>query len=118
MYNCTLKIYISYNIKSLLFKCHYKITERAHQEDLYREYTCVVLAEPPKERPRSKLQPRTKPKEEDTPKAPEKSSSIFGGAKPVDTAAREREIEERLARQKEIEEREKEKETRRYKFLT
>ncbi len=28
------------------------------------------------------------------------SSSIFGGAKPVDTAAREREIEEKLANEK------------------
>lgn len=28
------------------------------------------------------------------------TASIFGGAKPVDTAAREREIEERLAKQK------------------
>ncbi len=28
------------------------------------------------------------------------SSSIFGGAKPVDTAAREREIEEKLASEK------------------
>ena len=32
-----------------------------------------------------------------------RAASIFGSAKPVDTAAREREIEERLARQKEQE---------------
>lgn len=33
----------------------------------------------------------------------EKASSIFGGAKPVNTAAKEREIEERLNRQKQQE---------------
>ncbi|KAL1416976.1 hypothetical protein MTO96_027274 [Rhipicephalus appendiculatus] len=37
--------------------------------------------------------------------APQTSSSIFGEARPVDTAAREREIEARLARQREEEER-------------
>ena len=31
-----------------------------------------------------------------------KSSSIFGAAKPTDTAKREREIEERLQKQKEV----------------
>ena len=43
-------------------------------------------------RPRLNLQKRTKPKED----AYAPSSSIFGGAKPVDTAARERQIEEKL----------------------
>jgi hypothetical protein len=44
---------------------------------------------------RLKLQPRTKPEEPVAPQA-----SIFGGAKPVDTAAREKEIEERLAKER------------------
>ena len=32
----------------------------------------------------------------------EKAASVFGGARPVDTAAREREIEEKLAREEEL----------------
>lgn len=52
-------------------------------------------APPMTERPKLQLQPRTLPVEEKTaPKA--SGSSIFGSAKPVNTAAREREIEERL----------------------
>lgn len=64
----------------------------------------------PKTRQRLNLQPRTKPAEDvvvsENPAAPapapsvSTTASIFGGAKPVDTAAREREIEERLAKQK------------------
>ncbi|KAK9503542.1 hypothetical protein O3M35_010076 [Rhynocoris fuscipes] len=52
-----------------------------------------------KVRPKLKLLPRsnTTPAENES-EAPAASSSIFGGAKPVDTAAREREIEERLRR--------------------
>ncbi|KAG7197491.1 hypothetical protein KM043_013338 [Ampulex compressa] len=64
----------------------------------------------PRTRPKLQLQPRTKPveavvtKEEPTttasvvapPSAP--AVNIFGAAKPVDTTAREREIEERLAK--------------------
>ncbi|XP_014287269.1 eukaryotic translation initiation factor 4B isoform X2 [Halyomorpha halys] len=46
------------------------------------------------------LQPRTKPKE--AAESASTSASIFGGAKPVDTAAREREIEERLMRNDEF----------------
>lgn len=52
-----------------------------------------------RERRRLNLQPRTKPVEENKDE-PVSGSSVFGGAKPVDTAAKEREIEERLARQK------------------
>lgn len=52
-----------------------------------------------KERPRLHLQPRTKPVDENKDEAVS-GSSVFGGAKPVDTAAKEREIEEKLARQK------------------
>lgn len=42
------------------------------------------------------------------------SGSIFGGAKPVDTAAREREIEEKIAKEKQLREEKiaKEKELR------
>ncbi|XP_054708067.1 eukaryotic translation initiation factor 4B-like [Uloborus diversus] len=55
------------------------------------------------QRRKLQLAPRTKPIEPLPPPAEAVgSSSIFGGAKPVDTAAREREIEERLAREKEV----------------
>ena len=60
----------------------------------------------PAERPRLQLQPRSKPREEGEDKG---SSAIFGGAKPVDTAAKEKEIEERLQKKKEEEQREKER---------
>ena len=65
-------------------------------------YLCNSQLLPP-ERPRLQLQPRTKPLG-DTSGGRERgeggkaSSSIFGQAKPVDTAAKEREIEERLLR--------------------
>ncbi|VVC43713.1 Hypothetical protein CINCED_3A011384 [Cinara cedri] len=53
---------------------------------------------PPQERPKLILKPKTvdpdAPKTETSSYA--SSSSIFGGAKPVDTAAKEREIEEKL----------------------
>jgi len=52
----------------------------------------------PKERPRLKLQPRSRPLEEAGQVSG--SSAIFGGAKPVDTAARERQIEEKLQMKK------------------
>lgn len=53
----------------------------------------------PKERPRLQLKPRSVPLEQSSVSS-SGSSAIFGGAKPVDTAAKEREIEERLSRQK------------------
>ena len=59
------------------------------------------------ERPRLQLQPRTKPLEDagggegGGGGGGGTSSSIFGQAKPVDTAAREKEIEERLLREQE-----------------
>ena len=56
--------------------------------------SCLPVAEP-RSRPRLILQPRSKPEEPAAPQA-----SIFGGAKPVDTAAREKEIEERLEKEK------------------
>ena len=48
-----------------------------------------------------KLQPRSKPKDEDTSSntARSESSAIFGGAKPVDTATREKEIAARLEKE-------------------
>ena len=49
---------------------------------------------PPAERPKLNLKPRSAPA--DNVGKPAASSSIFGGAKPVDTTAREREVEERL----------------------
>uniref|UniRef100_A0A673IV05 Eukaryotic translation initiation factor 4B n=1 Tax=Sinocyclocheilus rhinocerous TaxID=307959 RepID=A0A673IV05_9TELE len=57
----------------------------------------------PLQRPKLNLKPRSVPKEED--RGPSVSSgraaSIFGGAKPVDTAAKEREVEERLKKEQE-----------------
>merc|ERR1712223_1478751 len=50
----------------------------------------------PRERPKLQLAKRSAPVEA----APSTNSSIFGGAKPVDTAAKEREIEEKLDKQK------------------
>ena len=63
-------------------------------------YTTLNL---PPERPRLQLQPRTKSLGStsggrERGEGGRASSSIFGQAKPVDTAAREREIEERLLR--------------------
>lgn len=59
----------------------------------------LPLAEP-RERPKLVLAPRTKPVENVPVKAETvPSASIFGSAKPVDTAQREREIEERLAKE-------------------
>lgn len=67
----------------------------------------------PQQRPKLNLKPRSVPKEEEaisggggTPSAPAQSSgnrasSIFGAAKPVDTASKEREVEERLKKQEE-----------------
>ncbi|XP_051931932.1 eukaryotic translation initiation factor 4Ba isoform X1 [Hippocampus zosterae] len=68
----------------------------------------------PQQRPKLNLKPRSVPKEEEgsgaggsasSPAAPQMSSSrassIFGAAKPVDTAAKEREVEERLKKQEE-----------------
>ncbi|GBP15008.1 Eukaryotic translation initiation factor 4B [Eumeta japonica] len=59
----------------------------------------------PRERPKLNLLPRTVMREEentDKPAArPASADSVFGGAKPVDTASKEREIEERLRKQTE-----------------
>ncbi|XP_056654134.1 eukaryotic translation initiation factor 4B isoform X1 [Monodelphis domestica] len=58
----------------------------------------------PPQRPKLNLKPRSTPKDEDSSASTSQSSraaSIFGGAKPVDTAAREREVEERLQKEQE-----------------
>ncbi|NXF64404.1 IF4B factor, partial [Ciccaba nigrolineata] len=59
----------------------------------------------PTQRPKLNLKPWSTPEEEETSVAPAPQSSwaasIFGGAKPVDTAAREREVEERLQKEQE-----------------
>ncbi|XP_038608060.1 eukaryotic translation initiation factor 4B [Tachyglossus aculeatus] len=58
----------------------------------------------PMQRPKLNLKPRSAPKDEDPSASTSQSSraaSIFGGAKPVDTAAREREVEERLQKEQE-----------------
>ena len=54
--------------------------------------------DPPAERPRLQLQPRSKQPTSSSEDSG-KSSSIFGGARPVDTATREQEIEQRLQRE-------------------
>lgn len=61
--------------------------------------------EAPKERPRLNLAPRSKEVAESGDGPSSATSSIFGGAKPVDTLKKEKEIEEKL--QKEKEEKEK-----------
>lgn len=64
----------------------------------------------PLQRPKLNLKPRSIPKEEEqsgTLSPPSdtanssRTSSIFGAAKPVDTAAKEREVEERLKKEQE-----------------
>ncbi|KAM9321178.1 eukaryotic translation initiation factor 4B [Gastrophryne carolinensis] len=59
----------------------------------------------PTQRPKLNLKPRTAPKEEESSgggsTASSRAASIFGGAKPVDTSAREREVEERLQKEQE-----------------
>ncbi|KAL1468174.1 hypothetical protein MTO96_041655, partial [Rhipicephalus appendiculatus] len=82
------------------------VSERPSDRD-----DCVQVTAPTESK-KLQLKPRSVPVEakEDgaaVPKAaklaPNAPSSIFGGARPVDTAAREREIEARLARQREEE---------------
>merc|ERR1712158_2176 len=65
------------------------------------------VQEPPKERPRLALAPRSKPKEEEE-EGSTAPASIFGGAKPVDTVQKEKEMDEKLAREKEEKERARE----------
>ncbi|XP_076813138.1 uncharacterized protein LOC143459759 isoform X1 [Clavelina lepadiformis] len=69
---------------------------RGYDRGAYERGT--TAPEPPRERPQLNLKPREKPLNENTSNASERSSSIFGSAKPVDTATKEREIEEKLQR--------------------
>ncbi|XP_067931566.1 eukaryotic translation initiation factor 4B-like isoform X2 [Watersipora subatra] len=65
-------------------------------------YDRQASAEGPKERPKLQLAPRSKPADSEKSAASKPAApSVFGSAKPVDTAAKEREIEERLRRQQE-----------------
>ena len=58
----------------------------------------------PRERPRLQLQPRSKPLDDASDaESSVKSNAIFGGAKPVDTASKELEVEERLKKEEEEE---------------
>merc|ERR1712038_1575786 len=66
------------------------------------------VQEPPKERPRLALAPRSKPKEEEGEEGSTAPASIFGGAKPVDTVQKEKEMDEKLAREKEEKEKARE----------
>ena len=69
---------------------------------------CFSDGGPPKERPRLQLAKRTAPAEgaapassgSDRPAPPAAKSNPFGNAKPIDSAAKEREIEEKLAKDK------------------
>ncbi len=67
------------------------------------------FSDPPRERKKLVLEKRTKPIEA-APAKSSSSSAIFGAAKPVDTAAREREIEDRLAKEREEAESERQRE--------
>ncbi|GLV45157.1 eukaryotic translation initiation factor 4B [Carabus blaptoides fortunei] len=83
-----------------------------------REDSAPSERDQPRSRPKLNLAPRTKPIEEQAPlpsadeqeeqasaapaPAPVPAASIFGAAKPVDTSARERQIEERLEKEKEV----------------
>ncbi|KAK4539076.1 hypothetical protein RGQ29_031988 [Quercus rubra] len=58
--------------------------------------TSAPVDEAPKTRPKLQLKPRSKPLEEIAAPAPVASRNIFGDAKPVDTARKEMEVEEKL----------------------
>ena len=54
------------------------------------------------------MAPRSKPKEEEGEEGSTAPASIFGGAKPVDTVQKEKEMDEKLAREKEEKEKARE----------
>ena len=56
----------------------------------------VVISEAPKERPRLQLKPRSDRTASSEEKETSTKSSIFGAAKPVDTAKKEAEIDQKL----------------------
>lgn len=63
----------------------------------------LVFTADGRQRPKLNLAPRSKPLEQSAvkPEPAVPSASIFGNAKPVDTAERERQIEEKLLKQQE-----------------
>ena len=63
----------------------------------YNLWRILYSVEPPKERPKLNLTKRSeRPENVGESDVPTKTSSIFGGAKPVDTAKKEAEIEQKL----------------------
>ncbi|XP_011473882.1 eukaryotic translation initiation factor 4B isoform X3 [Oryzias latipes] len=85
----------------------------ADRDDRYEKRDERREERAPIQRPKLNLKPRSVPKEEEgpgnsggtspaaAPSSGSRASSIFGGAKPVDTAAKEREVEERLKKEEE-----------------
>ncbi|XP_074529508.1 eukaryotic translation initiation factor 4Ba isoform X2 [Halichoeres trimaculatus] len=81
------------------------------REDRYERRDDRREERAPQQRPKLNLKPRSVPKEEEVsgggtspaaaPTSGVRASSIFGAAKPVDTAAKEREVEERLKKEEE-----------------
>ena len=76
---------------------------RSNYQVLYwTKHDFIAYLEPPKERPRLQLLPKrtdkteSREESESTNKASSAASSIFGGAKPVDTAKKDAEIEKNL----------------------
>ncbi|XP_061642152.1 eukaryotic translation initiation factor 4B-like isoform X2 [Phyllopteryx taeniolatus] len=85
-----------------------------YSEDRYERRDERREERAPQQRPKLNLKPRSVPKDEEgsgaggggsspaaAPTSSSRASSIFGAAKPVDTAAKEREVEERLKKQEE-----------------
>ncbi|XP_054162805.1 eukaryotic translation initiation factor 4B-like [Oppia nitens] len=68
-------------------------------KETYEEQPKESVEERPKERQKLQLKPRTKPIDESSESL--SNSAIFGGAKPVNTAAREQEIEQKLLKERE-----------------
>ena len=63
---------------------------------MFKINSYILLLDAPRERPKLQLSKRTAPVENSSDTA---NSAIFGGAKPVDTTAKEREIEEKIQKQ-------------------
>lgn len=68
---------------------------------LNKTFIIIPCIAEPRQRPKLNLAPRTKPIEASKPEPAVPSASIFGNAKPVDTAERERQIEEKLRKEQE-----------------
>ncbi|XP_028302823.1 eukaryotic translation initiation factor 4Ba isoform X2 [Gouania willdenowi] len=88
--------------------------DRYDRDDRYERRDERREERAPQQRPKLNLKPRSVPKEEESsnntgggaspvapPSSGSRSSSIFGAAKPVDTATKEREVEERLKKEEE-----------------